>query len=114
MRTDKIFLKHCLGYDSRFMPVYKEYSAEKTVVFFSAAATEKGHHKSTAVVYFFPRFSKMTDSAGDSIPFSAAGIAPGDKLLYPHMEESVWTILKITPYLAGSDRVEHYRLECMA
>ncbi|MBQ7922290.1 MAG: hypothetical protein IJ325_06905 [Clostridia bacterium] len=114
MRTDQIVLRHLLGYDSRFIPVYKEYTAHKTVVFRSAAMTEKGHHKCSAVVYFFPRFSRLTDQSGGSLPFSAVGFAPGDKLYFGPDDKTGWTVMKITPYLTGSDRVEHYRLECMA
>ena len=112
MGTDKIFLRHIRGFDKEFHPRYVRYTAEKTVVFPVFAATEKGEHKSRFVVYFFPRISRLTGENGNKISFSEAGFAPGDKISTAGEGDEFGTILKITPFLAGSDRVEHYRLEC--
>jgi len=114
MRTDQAIIKHCCGYDSQYVPIYDQYTASRVVVFPSSAMTEKGHHKSSTVVYFFPAFSRLTDSRGNTIAFSAAGIVPGDRLYIGKQEENSGIVMKVTPYLTGSDKVEHYRLECMA
>lgn len=114
MRTDQVILKHRTGYDNRYAPMEEVFTAGRVVIFTSAAETERGQHKSSTVVYFFPRFSRLTDEKGNAVSFASAGIVPGDRLLRSSTDENPAVILKITPFLTGSDRVEHYRLECMA
>ncbi|MBE6568911.1 MAG: hypothetical protein E7658_01665 [Ruminococcaceae bacterium] len=113
MKRNRIILKHLFGYDKNFGPAYRIFTADKVVLFTEYAASEKGHHQSRTVVYFFPRFSKLTNASGRICAFSDAGFVPGDRMYPDENERDGWKILKITPFLTGSDRVEHYRLECV-
>ena len=113
MRTEPIILRHLSGYDSKYAPFYRQYTAHKVVVFYDMAMTEKGHHKSRAVVYFFPRFSRLKDSGGKTVSFSNVGFQPGDRMILSRNEAYSWTVTKISCYRTGSGQAEHYRLECV-
>ena len=113
MRTESVTLRHLTAYDKHYTPYYKQYTAHNVVVFHDTATTEKGHQKSRAILYFFPRFSQLITSPQKTVSFADAEFQPGDRMLLSKDTRDSWMIVKITPFLNGSDYVEHYRLECV-
>ena len=81
MRTESVTLRHLTAYDKHYTPYYKQYTAHNVVVFHDTATTEKGHQKSRAILYFFPRFSQLITSPPKTVSFADAEFQPGDRML---------------------------------